>query len=157
MLNTRQSEKGGELLAVVRGWQKLEGTAISHAYDLMRKSRNPFTKMITDLIIHDSEKHKLVQQMIIDTLTEEALHINPDELNELSGLINRHVTEEEEAIRLAEAALEKCRQVSTHFLLSYLIADEKKHHSLVAQMEALSLASIPTSADVRRGRLKSAG
>jgi hypothetical protein len=149
IVNSSQREKDEELLAIVQGWQKLEGNAISYAFDLMRKTRNPLTKMITNLIIHDSEKHKLVQQMIIYTLTEETLHLSPDELNELSGLINRHVTAEDEAIRLAEAALDNCGQVSTHFLLSYLIADKKKHYSLVARMDELKLASIPTSAGVR--------
>ncbi len=148
-MSADQREIDEELISIVRGWQKLEGKAISHAYDLMRRTRNPLTKMITDLVIHDSEKHKLVQQMIIDTLTEAALHISPDELNELSGMINRHMAAEEEAIRLAEAAMEKCRQVSTHFLLSYLIADEKKHHSLVGRMDELKRASIPTSIGVR--------
>lgn len=148
-MSVRQSERDGKLLGIIRGWQKLEGSAISQAYDLMRRTRNPLTKMITDLVIHDSEKHKLVQQMIIDTLTDEALHISPDELNELSGMINRHIAAEEEVIRLAEAAMETCRQVSTHFLLSYLIADENKHHSLVGRMNELKRASIPASAGVR--------
>lgn len=148
-MSADQRERDGELLGIIRGWQKLEGNAISHAYDLMRRTRSPLAKMITDLIIHDSEKHKLVQQMIINTLTEEALHISPDELNELSCMINRHIAAEEEAIRLAEAAMEKCRQVSTHFLLSYLISDEKKHHSLVGRMDELKRASMPASAGIR--------
>lgn len=148
-MNTKEKENDEQLAAIVRGWQKLEERAISHSYDLMRRSQNSFTKMITDLVIHDSEKHRLVQQMIINLLAGEAFHISPEELNELFGMINRHMAAEEEALRLAEAALEKCRSVSTHFLLSYLIADEKKHHTLVSRMEELSLAAIPASGAAR--------
>jgi len=101
--------------------------------------------MIMDLIMHDSEKHKLVLQMIIDSLTREAIYISPDEFRALSEKLNRHMETEQEAIRLAQAALDKCTFVSTHFLLSYLIADEKKHHNLMARLDELSIASIPTS------------
>lgn len=131
-----------ELLVIMQRWQELEGNAIMRASAMRQKTKNPFTKMISELIMHDSEKHRLVQQMIMDAVTERVLEISPAELDELSELIGRHVSAEEQAIRLAEVSLEKCRQVSTYFLLSYLIADEKKHHSLVERMDVLRLASI---------------
>lgn len=134
-----------ELLCILRGWQELESKAVASAYDMMSKTSNPLVKMIMDLIMHDSEKHKLVLQMIIDSLTREAIYISPDEFRALSEKLNRHMETEQEAIRLAQAALDKCTLVSTHFLLSYLIADEKKHHNLMARLDELSIASIPTA------------
>ncbi|MBI5640037.1 MAG: hypothetical protein HZA17_06390 [Nitrospirae bacterium] len=149
-MTSRQAEENNdELLHIISKWKALEDKAIASAYDLLSRTSNPLVRMIMDLIMHDSEKHKLVQQMIIDTLTKEAIHVSPDELEALSEGLNSHVEAEEEAISLAQAALGKCKLVSTHFLLSFLIADEKKHHALMTGLNNLRMASIPTSAGVR--------
>lgn len=146
MSSDQNKHNDDELVVIMRRWQELEANAIMRASAMKQKTNNPFTRMISEMIIHDSAKHRLVQQMIMDAVTEKVVEISPDELNELSELIGRHISAEEQAIRLAEASMEKCRKVSTYFLLSYLIADEKKHHSLVEHMDVLRLASIPKPA-----------
>lgn len=148
MSGRRSAGHDSELLSILRGWQELEDKAVASASDMMPRTSNPHVKMILDLIVHDSEKHKLLLQMIMDSLTGEVISISPDEFQALSEKLHMHMAREEEAIRLAQAALDRCTLVSTHFLLSYLIADEKKHHNLISRLDELSIAAIPTSAGV---------
>ncbi|MBI5102110.1 MAG: hypothetical protein HZB33_09795 [Nitrospirae bacterium] len=119
----------------IKKWQDLEGSAIAGARDAISKTNNPIIKMTMELIAHDSEKHRLVQQMIIDSLTRESVHLSPDELANLSTGLSSHVEAEGEALRFAEAALKESELFITRFLLSYLIEDEKKHHNMLTQLD----------------------
>ncbi len=116
---------------------------------MLKKTKNPIIKMTMELIKKDSEKHKIVQQMIIDSLTKQAIHIDPDELNALSDMLNKHMEAEAESMCLADEALNKSELFTTRYLLSYLIADECKHHGLMNQLNDLKRATIPTSTSAR--------
>lgn len=142
-------EHSEEFLTLMKKWRALEDRTIASANAIMGATGNPLVRMIMESIKHDSEKHKLIQQMIIDSLTTEAVHITPDELNALSDMLNTHMEAEAESLCLAEAALAKSELFFTRFLLSYLIADEAKHHGLIAQLNDLKRAAIPTSTGAR--------
>jgi len=142
-------EKTAEFLDRIRKWEELEGTAIASARNIIAQTTNPIIKMTMELIAHDSEKHRLVQQMIIDSLTKEALHLSPDELANLSEGLSKHVEAEGEALRFAEAALKESEIFSTRFLLSYLIEDEKKHHNMLSQLDYFRRHHAESSAGVR--------
>ena len=142
-------EMTGEFVERIRKWQDLEGSAIAGARDIISKTANPIIKMTMELIAHDSEKHRLVQQMIIDSLTKEAIHLSPDELAQLSAGLSRHVEAEGEALRFAEAALKESELFITRFLLSYLIEDEKKHHNMLTQLDYFKRHQAESSAGIR--------
>ncbi|MEW6117595.1 MAG: hypothetical protein AB1553_11970 [Nitrospirota bacterium] len=143
------AESSKEFLALMEKWKALEDKTIASADSLMNKTGNSLVKMIMESIKHDSEKHKLIQQMIIDSLTKEAVHISPDELNALSDMFNKHMEAEAESLCLADAAFAKSELFFTRFLLSYLIADEAKHHGLINQLNDLKRAVVPTSTGAR--------
>lgn len=142
-------EKSDEFINLMKKWQALEDKTIASAEELMKKTNNSFVKMAMEMIKHDSEKHKAIQQMIIDSITKEAIHISPDELDALSDMLNAHMEAESESLCLAEDAYKNCELFTTRFLLSYLIADEAKHHGLLSQFNDLKRASIPTSVSAR--------
>ena len=100
-------------------------------------------------IKHDSEKHKLIQQMIIDSITKEAISISPDELSEMSDMLNNHMEAEAESLCLTDAAFAKSELFFTRFLFSYRIADEAKHHGLINELNDLKRETIPTSGGAR--------
>ncbi len=145
----RPAESSEEFIDLMKQWQKLEDKAIGSADAMIGKAGSPFIKMIMESIKHDSEKHKLIQQMIIDSITKEAISISPDELNEMSDMLNNHMDAEAESLCLADAAFAKSELFFTRFLLSYLIADEAKHHGLISQLNDLKRATIPTSSGAR--------
>lgn len=135
-------EESEEFLNLIKEWQALEDKTISNAEELISKSNNPLVKMTMDMIKHDSEKHKVMQQMIIDSITKEAIHLSPEELAPLSDMLNKHMEAEAKSLSLADAALEKSELFVTRYILSYLIADETKHHSLINKLNELKRATI---------------
>ncbi len=144
-MERRPAECSEEFQNLIQQWQKIEDKAIGSADSMIRKAGNPFFRVIMESIKHDSEKHKLIQQMIIDNITKEAIDINTDELNKMSDMLTNHVEAEAESLRLAHAALAKSELFFVRFLLSYLIADKAKHHDLINQLNELKGATIPTS------------
>ena len=142
-------EDSKEFLDLIRGWKALEDRTIASADEITGKTRNPIIRMIMEMIRHDSEKHKLMQQMIIDSITKEALHLSTDELDMLGASLNRHMEAEAESIRFAEQAMKGCEMFVTKFILSYLLADETKHHDLLKKLDELKVASIATSTGAR--------
>jgi hypothetical protein len=135
-------ENSEEFLNLIKEWQALEDKTIASAEELLGKTNNPLVKMTMEMIKHDSEKHKVMQQMLIDNITKESIHLSPDELAPLSDMLNRHMEAEERSISLADAALEKSELFITRYILSYLIADETKHHSLINKLNELKRATI---------------
>lgn len=138
----RPVEESEEFLNLIREWQALEDKTIQSAEMLINNTNNPLVKMTMEMIRHDSEKHKVMQQMIIDSLTKEAVHLSPDELAPLSDLLNKHLEAEAKSLSLADAALEKSELFITRYILSYLIADETKHHNLINKLNELKRATI---------------
>lgn len=145
----KAKEDSKEFIELMEKWQALEDKTITIADKILNKTNNSLLRMTMEMIKLDSEKHKLIQQMIIDNITKEAIHIGPDELNDLSEILNSHMEAETESLCLAEEAFQKSQLFTTRYLLSYLIADEAKHHGLMNQINDLKRASIPTSVSAR--------
>jgi len=132
-------------------WQGLEGSTIEYATDELKETKNPLTKTLLEMLKLEAEKHCLLQQMIMDSLKKEAVHLSPEELGEFSRHLNKYVTEEEKALCSAQAALEGNGLLVPRYLLSYLIADQKAQNCLLRQFDdELKTGSIPTSATSRR-------
>ncbi len=122
-------ENTEEFLKILREWQALEDKTIASADGLIRKANNPLVKTTMEMIKHDSAKHKVMLQMVIDNITKEAVHLSPDELAPLSALLNKHMEVEAQSIALANDALKKSELSLTRYILSALLDDETKHHS----------------------------
>lgn len=138
----KATELSEQFLSIIREWQRLEDSTIQFSEEMLKKTKNPLIRMTMEMIRHDSEKHKVMQQMLIDSITKEALHLSPDELASLSSGLEKHMEAEARSIELAEAAFEKSELFVTKYILSHLIADEKKHHSLLGQLNDLKKATV---------------
>jgi hypothetical protein len=135
-------ESSGQFLKIIKEWQKLEDETIKFSKDMMKKSKNPLIRMTMDMIKHDSEKHKTMQQALIDSITKEAIHLTPDELASISSALNKHMAAEAKSLELADEALDKSELFTTHFILSMLIADETKHHNILGNLNELKRRTI---------------
>jgi rubrerythrin len=142
MSEKKPLEQSEEFLNLISKWQQLEDDTIRHAETLMGKSSNRLVKMTMEMIKHDSQKHKVMQQMLIDSLTKESLILSPDELGALSEGLDRHIEAEAKSLELAEQALNSSELFVTRYILSYLIADEQKHHSLLGKLNELKRATV---------------
>lgn len=119
-----------------REWQNLENETYSLADNLQQKTSNPFIRMIMEVIKRDSQKHKVMQQFIIDALTKEAVHLTPEELIPLAEILDNHIKAEARSMALANAcALEESRNFFVDFVVEALLADEAKHHSMLRTLD----------------------
>jgi len=138
----KSAEESAEFIDSLKEWLKLEDETIKHANSTMKKTKNKLVRMTMEMIKHDSEKHKAMQKMLIDSITKEPLVLTPDDLAALSDTLNKHLAAEAKSLELADAALNNSELFITRYILSYLIADEQKHHSLLAKLNELKRATV---------------
>ncbi|HXX53572.1 MAG TPA: hypothetical protein VEI28_03270, partial [Thermodesulfovibrionales bacterium] len=134
--------ESAEFISGLKEWLKLEDETIRFANATMKKTKNKLVRMTMEMIKHDSEKHKAMQKMLIDSITKEPLILTPDDLAALSDTLNKHLAAEAKSLELADAALDASELFITRYILSYLIADEQKHHSLLAKLNELKRATV---------------
>jgi len=133
-----------KLVQQLREWQNLENDTRGLAEDLQKKTNNPFIKMIMEVIKRDSEKHKIMQQFVIDALTKEAVHLSPEELMPLSEVLEKHITAEAKSMALANAcAVVESKNYFVDFVVNALMEDEAKHHSMLKTLDHIKGAVYP--------------
>ena len=124
-----------ELKATLGRWQEIEDASVAHTTKMIERTKNPLIKLVMEIIRQDSVMHKRVQQVILDSLEQQAFTLSPEELAEIWDMIEKHAELEKETIGLAEKARRNCRLFVQRHLLTYLIEDEQKHDRLMAQLE----------------------
>jgi len=125
-----------KLVQQFKEWQNLENDTRGLAEDLQKKTSNPFIQMIMEVIKRDSEKHKVMQQFVIDALTKEAVHLSPQELMPLSEVLEKHITAEAKSMALANAcAVVESKNYFVDFVVEALMEDEAKHHSMLRTLD----------------------
>jgi len=135
-------ELSGRFLEIIREWQRLEDETIRFSEELMKKTKNKLINMTMEMIKNDSQKHKVMQQMLIDSVTKEPFILSPDDLGKLGRGLNAHLEAEARSVELGEDALKNSELFVTKYVLSYLIADEQKHHALLNKLEELKKATV---------------
>ncbi|MEJ2007003.1 MAG: hypothetical protein P8Z30_02420 [Acidobacteriota bacterium] len=138
----KPAENSKEFLKTIKEWQKLEDDTIRFSEEMLKKSRNKLVRLTMDMIKHDSQKHKAMQQMLIDSIEKEPFVLSPDELNALGNGLNKHLAAEARSLELADEALLNSEMFVTRYVLSYLIADEQKHHNLLGKLNELKRATV---------------
>jgi hypothetical protein len=141
----------GDLLDLMVEWQDIETGNILYAKEALPKAKNPLTKTMLKVIRLEAEKNSLIQQMIVESIRKEAVHLSPEDLGTLSGHLNRYIEAEEKVLSHAETAMEKHETFVPRSLLSFLVSDLKQQNCLLRQFDdELKNASIPTSATSKR-------
>jgi chaperonin cofactor prefoldin len=124
-----------ELVKILKEWQTLEDQTIKLSGELMAKSGNAFIRVTTEMIRKDSEKHKAMLQFALDHLTKESVSLTPQDLMPLSEILDKHLQAEAKSMGLANSAVTKNKDVFTGYILSYLLADEAKHHEMLSRLD----------------------
>jgi hypothetical protein len=134
-----------DLIKAMEAWMDSEDQTIKDAESMKKEADSPFVKMTMEMLIRDAEKHKIIQQMAIDSLTKEAVHLTPDEFAPLKDALNTHIVEETESLMRVVATLDKKEPRITRYLLSYLGADETRDRELVGKLNELTLETTQIS------------
>jgi hypothetical protein len=133
---TMAQHANDKLVQHFKEWQNLENDTRSLAEDLQKKTGNPFIQLIMEVIKRDSEKHKIMQQFVIDALTKEAVHLSPEEIIPLSEVLEKHITAEAKSMALANAcAIAESKDYFVDLVIHALMEDETKHHSMLRTLD----------------------
>ncbi len=142
--------KHEDILGRMMELKGIEAVNIEYAERDLPGAGNPLIKTMLQTLRLEAEKRSLLQQMIVDSIEKEAVHLSPDELQHLSGHLNRQIEADEKALSLAKKAFENSELAIPRYLLLYLMEDLKKENNLLKQFEdELKVASIPTSAGAK--------
>lgn len=128
-----------KLVEILRSWRTTETYTIKGCEKITAKTGNPIVTTIINAIRSDSEKHRAILQLIIDSLTKRALNLTPDEIADISSSVNRHITLEEKTIEFAEKAIGRATDPVIKQFLTYILEDEKKHAKMLAQLSELKI------------------
>ncbi|HOE11478.1 MAG TPA: hypothetical protein PLQ35_08915 [bacterium] len=123
---------------MMKQWQKVEDTAVASTGWIMEQSDNPIIHLLMEIIQRDSLMHHLVQQMVIDSLENETISLNPDELQRVWDGIEKHIEIEKQTIVMGEEVLQAMRgkkMAIQEYLIKYLLADEEKHNLMLEDLE----------------------
>jgi hypothetical protein len=135
--------KEEKLVNLMNEWLNLEDQTISLSENLMKKSSNPFVKVIMEIIKHDSQKHKIMQRFVIDALTREAVHLTPQELIPIADVLEKHIQAEAKSMGLANACATESRNYFVDFIVNSLTDDEIKHHNMLKTLDHIKSAVYP--------------
>jgi len=131
-----------KMLVLLKRWKELEAATIRSCGSITKKTDNPLVKTLISAIANDSAKHKSILQLIIDGMTKKALVLTPDDVGHISGLLDKHVDLENEAIDIAEQAIKISKDPVTKQLLRLILADEKQHANLAEQINELKFKTL---------------
>lgn len=124
-------------------WQELEKETYALADELQKKSDNSFVKLVMEIIKRDSEKHKLMQQFVIDSFEKEAIHLTPQELIPIADVLEKHIKAEAKSMSLANSSIAGTKNFFAKFISSMLISDEIKHHEMLTMLDQIKSAVYP--------------
>ena len=139
----KQKELNENLVKTLKKWQKIEDESVKSTSAIIGKTKNPIVRQIMEIIKQDSAMHKKVQQVIIDSFEKEAINLDPEELSDIWGMVEKHIELEKETVRLAEESRKNSNSFIVRYLLGYLMTDEQKHNDILQKMEDIKAGIYP--------------
>jgi len=144
-MSTKEAQEA--IVKNMRKWQKIENASVASTGKIMEKTDNPIVRLVMEIIQRDSQMHHRIQELIADSLESKAISLNPDEVGDVWGMIEKHIELEKETVRLAKEALEATEKkkglLVQRYLLDYLLIDEEKHNSVLSGLEAIKKDMYP--------------
>ena len=134
------------LVKTMRKWQKIEEDSVVSTGKVISNTKNPIIRLIMQIIQRDSKMHSKIQDMIANSIEKKALSLDPDELGEVWGLIEKHIKLELKTIDMASQALETIKgknMVVQEYLLNYLKIDEEKHNEILDTLSTIKKGMYP--------------
>ena len=129
------------LIETLKQWHLVEDKIVDVTDKAPDKSRSPLVRVMMEMIQHDSRLHRHMQQIIIDSIEKTAINVPEEEVEALWALLDQHRELERRSIELAETSLDAIggekRHEPDHYLISYLLDDEKKHEKILASLAML--------------------
>jgi len=137
MTQPKRSQKAEteKLVELLQEWQALEDHGIRWLCQTRAQTRNPLLRQVLSIIMHDSTQHRRVQAILLEGLTKKAFSLTPEEVAEVWEQLAEHDKTERASIEKAKEARKATTHPIVRYFLSYLLADEEKHHRMLENLE----------------------
>ncbi len=135
-----------KIVSNMKRWQKIEHASVASTGNVIEKTENPVVRLVMEIIQRDSQMHYRIQQLIADSLETKAVTLNPDELADVWGMIEKHIQLEKKTVEYANEALSALKgkkMVVQEYLLDYLLIDEEKHNKVLESLETIKKGMYP--------------
>lgn len=135
-----------EITQDLKHWQKIENRAISLTGQVMEKTENPLLRLVMEIIQRDSQAHYLVQEFLLGSLEGKPIALTPEQLGEVSQIVEKHMKAETEMMGKVEAALASIKGkklMVLEYFLNYLHEDECKHAKMLAALDTFKRGLYP--------------
>ncbi len=110
---------------------------MSDTAEILERTQSPLIRIIMEIIQHDSHMHHRVQRFLIESLTTKDVAVSREDVAEIWEKIEAHDKHERQTIELATKLKEKAWSPVHKQLLGYLLTDESKHDTLLAQLNEI--------------------
>jgi rubrerythrin len=133
-LRIKMVEKKGsnkELIALLEIWINVEKNAMEATTHILSKIDDKLLRALIGDIRGDSRKHKELLELVmaVETKGTQLMQDQADEL--LASFISTHALLEENAVEVAENAIDKVSNPISRLIINYILQDEKKHDFLM--------------------------
>ena len=135
-----------KIVAIMKQWQKIENASVASTGQIIGQTENPVLRMVMEIIQRDSQNHHRLQRMVIDSLIHEAVSLTPEDMENVWGLIEKHIELEKQTMQMAQealAALKGKKMVVQEYLINYLIQDEAKHNAMLESLNKVKAGMYP--------------
>jgi len=103
------------LVKTMKHWQGIERKSMASTGAVIGKTTSPLIHLVMEIIQRDSQLHHHVQQFIIDSIESAPVAITPEDMHEISSMIEAHLKLEEEMVGSVNAAIgQVARQEDGH-------------------------------------------
>jgi rubrerythrin len=142
MTRLKKALVDNKMLILLKRWKDIEAATIKSCGAITKKTKNPLVKTLITSIANDSAKHKIILQLIIDSMTKKAFVLTPEDVSQIAALLDKHIDLEHEAIDVAEQAIKISTDPIAKQLLRLILEDEKKHANLAEQINELKFRTL---------------
>ena len=135
-----------DLVKRMQSWQGVERDSVASTAAVLEKTKHPLLRLVMEIIRRDSELHERVQQFIIDSVEKRPVTLSPDEMGEISALLDHHLRLEDQMVEAVNASVEQVRghkMLVEEYLLDFLIQDEKKHAAMLRSLDKVKRGMYP--------------
>lgn len=128
-----------DLIGLVREQKKIELGHVRALRPTMKSVSNRLASALLESIVHDSRKHAGFLSALIDIKTSQdsSAELDVGESVNMLQAVEEHIKVEEEMINRLEAMLKQPLDGWTRAILTNMLSDERRHHSILQGMSDL--------------------
>jgi hypothetical protein len=135
-----------DMVKRMQTWQGIERKSVAAAGAVIEKTTHPLLHLVMEVIQHDSQLHHRVQQFIIDEIDRHPVPLTPDEMAQVSALLDEHLRLEDqmaEAVNATLAEIKGHKMLVAEYLLDFLVMDERKHAAMLRALDKVKRGMYP--------------